>query len=164
MKETASQKACVNWVVRKMSLELCIPTWVSPGSKQVSAMLLSLQKINSSLCARFAMHCLRNQPILISCIFLCLQIKEVIFCLFLPIDNQIGIFVLYSVKVLAIQNLKSQTPKICPDFLKIFIGACCPDKQFIKWIIGKIRGLTVKSVLSINQLTGSLVQLYLLNF
>lgn len=92
MKETASQKACVNWVARKMSLELCIPTWVSPGSKQVSAMLLSLQKINSSLCARFAMHCLRNQPILISCIFLCLQIKEVIFCLFLPIDSQIGIF------------------------------------------------------------------------
>lgn len=86
MKETASQKACVNWVARKMSLELCIPTWVSPGSKQVSAMLLSLQKINSSLCARFAMHCLRNQPFLISCIFLCLQIKEVIFCLFLPID------------------------------------------------------------------------------
>lgn len=163
MKETASQKACVNWVVRKMSLELCIPTWVSPGSKQVSAMLLSLQKINSSLCARFAMHCLRNQPILISCIFLCLQIKEVIFCLFLPIDNQIGIFVLYTVKVLAIQNPVLKHPRFVQIF-KIFIGACCPDKQFIKWIIGKIRGLTVKSVLSINQLTGSLVQLYLLNF
>lgn len=93
MKETASQNACVNWVVRKMSLELCIPTWVSPGSKQVSAMLLSLQKINSSLCTRFAMHCLRNQPFLISCIFLCLQIKEVFFLFFfLTTDNQIGIF------------------------------------------------------------------------
>lgn len=164
MKETASQKACVNWVARKMSLELCIPTWVSPGSKQVSAMLLSLQKINSSLCARFAMHCLRNQPFLISCIFLCLQIKEVIFCLFLPIDNQIGIFCSLHRKSACNTKPQISNTQDLSRFLKFFIGACCPDKQFIKWIIGKIRGLTVKSVLSINQLTGSLVQLYLLNF
>lgn len=126
MKETASQNACVNWVVRKMSLELCIPTWVSPGSKQVSAMLLSLQKINSSLCARFAMHCLRNQPFLISCIFLGLQIKEVFFCLFfLTTDNQIGIFFLSTVKVLAMQNSVLKHPRFV-KILKTFYWCLLP--------------------------------------
>lgn len=149
MKETASQNACVNWVVRKMSLELCIPTWVSPGSKQVSAMLLSLQKINLSLCTRFAMHCLRNQPFLISCIFLCLQIKEVFFSVFfLTTDNQIGIFSFHC-KSACNAKLCSQTPQICQDLKNILLVLAALINSSSSEILEKIRGLTVKSVMSI---------------